>query len=166
MIYKNLILCVYLFVAFGLNAIAQKFTKADFDEYYDLLLWHARASGIEVHGNMTILQQAKDALWRHIENNFNHTPRSKYYEAIWIDTDKRASEFSTSQKTAWVSRYKDVLNIRTWHNDWEAHHIIPREYCGTNDWWNIMPLQQDWHRGSGGGIHYSNALQAIFPIAE
>ena len=164
MTYKKSILCVYLFVALVLNATAQAFTQADFDAYYAKVLECARDSGIlNVNGNLSILQQAKAELWNHIENKFRHKPHSRYYEARLIYEEDRDVEFSTSKKEEWVEKYNGALNIRTWHKDWEAHHIIPRAYGGTNDWWNIMPLKQDFHRGSGDGIHSSSELRNLFP---
>lgn len=164
--YRKAILCLCLFIAVGLNAIAQKFTKQDFESYYALLLSHARESGINVHGNLDVLQQAKNELWTRIQNTFSHTQCSQYYEATIIDKTTRVSEVSGAQKNDWVKIYKEALNIKKWHKDWEAHHIIPRSYGGTNDWWNIMPLQQTHHRGPESGIHYSAELQKLFPITQ
>ena len=33
-----------------------------------------------------------------------------------------------------------------WEN-YEIHHILPREFGGTNDFWNLVPVLQDIHRG-------------------
>jgi len=30
---------------------------------------------------------------------------------------------------------------------YDIHHILPREYGGTNDFWNLVPLDRDFHNG-------------------
>jgi hypothetical protein len=29
--------------------------------------------------------------------------------------------------------------------EYDIHHILPREFGGTNDFWNLVPLERDFH---------------------
>lgn len=49
-----------------------------------------------------------------------------------------------------------------YHHYFEAHHVIPLGYNGTNAWWNIFPLTVEQHTGST-GIHASEEAKAWFP---
>lgn len=46
--------------------------------------------------------------------------------------------------------------IREWHSrgyaapkggwqQYDIHHIIPRQYGGTNDFWNLVPVERTFH---------------------
>jgi len=43
---------------------------------------------------------------------------------------------------AWEEAGYEALN---WA-DYEIHHILPREFGGTNDFWNLVPVESNYHR--------------------
>lgn len=72
----------------------------------------------------------------------------------------------------WEKEYKSVSWPR-YHCDnccrgkkschfFEAHHVIPLGYNGSNEWWNIFPLTMKEHTGKGTGIHSSAEAKALF----
>jgi hypothetical protein len=61
-----------------------------------------------------------------------------------------------SKRVEWKTGYRDAY-ITEWHDrgyaepsggwkSYDVHHIIPREYGGTNDFWNLVPVIRGVHQ--------------------
>ncbi|WP_327210835.1 HNH endonuclease [Rhizobium leguminosarum] len=60
----------------------------------------------------------------------------------------------------WPKYEKDILSkngrpYRKAGDDWEAHHIIPKDKGGPHEWWNVHPVPRPEHQGV---IHARDAI--------
>jgi hypothetical protein len=61
-----------------------------------------------------------------------------------------------SLKVTWDSVTDRYAYIKEWYDrgfkdpprpwgDYDIHHILPKEFGGTNDFWNLVPVERDFH---------------------
>jgi hypothetical protein len=67
--------------------------------------------------------------------NYNVVDISK--RVVWTGTDREL------YKKEWYNRGYAVPS-GGW-GEYDIHHIIPREYGGTNDFWNLVPVDRPVH---------------------
>jgi HNH endonuclease len=51
-------------------------------------------------------------------------------------------------KNAYIRKWYELGygNLPQQWGDYDVHHIIPRMYGGTNDFWNLVPVLRDDHQ--------------------
>lgn len=70
--------------------------------------------------------------------------------------DGNLQSVDVSLRTTWDSGDDRYDFIKEWYDrgysdlpfpwgKYDIHHILPREFGGTNDFWNLVPLERDFH---------------------
>ena len=78
----------------------------------------------------------------------NHKSHGKEWEEVRGDV-KREWERQTGQK--WPTYDKPLMSksgrpYKDASDDWEAHHIIPKNNGGPHEWWNMHPVPRPDHQ--------------------